>query len=132
MDLLEELAAERDIRRTLVKYVHYTDDLDADGWVSMFTPDGVMISGPKQMRGHDELRAWIQKVHSGPKLRHLMTNALINVESPTTATMVVDMALLRAEGTKWVLASSPRYTDKLVKTADGWKFKERLLDQRAP
>jgi len=132
MDLIEELAAEREIRKALVKYVQYTDDLDAEGWVNMFTPDGVMISGPKQMKGHAELRAWIQKVHSGPKLRHLMTNALIEVNSPTTATMIVDMALLRADGSKWILASAPRYIDKLVRTDDGWKFKERLLDQRAP
>lgn len=132
MDLIEELVAERDIRRALVQYVQCTDDLDAEGWVNMFTPDGVMISGLKQIKGHDELRAWIKKVHSGPKLRHMMVNALITIDTPTTARMVVDMALLRAEGAKWVLAAAPRYADKLVRTDNGWKFLERILDQRAP
>ncbi|MET0378201.1 MAG: nuclear transport factor 2 family protein [Spongiibacteraceae bacterium] len=132
MDLLEELVAERDIRKTLALYAQYTDDLDAEGWVNMFTEDGVMVSGPKRMHGHAELRAWIAKVHSGPKLRHMMANAAITIDSPTTAHVEVDMGLLRAEGSRWALVSSPRYSDKLVKTAAGWKFLERILHHRAP
>jgi hypothetical protein len=132
MDLLEELIAERDILKTLSRYVHYTDDMNPEAWVNMFTPDGVMVVGPKRMQGHAELLAWIRQVHSGPKLRHLMTNAVVTVATPTTATMAVDMALLRAEGVKWVLSAAPRYRDKLVRTDDGWKFSERVIELRAP
>lgn len=132
MDLLEELVAERDIRKTLAQYAQHTDDLDADGWVNMFTEDGSLVSGPKHLHGHAELRAWITKVHTGPRLRHLMANAAITIDSPTTAHAEVDMALLRAEGSHWALVSSPRYSDKLVKTAAGWKFLERTLSHRAP
>ncbi len=132
MDLLEELVAERDIRKALALYAHYADDLNAEDWVKLFTEDGVIVCGPKRLHGHAELRAWIAKVHSGPKLLHMMTNAAITIDTPTTARVEVDMGLLRAEGSRWVLVSSPRYSDKLVKTAEGWKFLERILHHRTP
>lgn len=131
MDLLEELLAEREIRKVLAQYAQYADDNDIDAWVGLFAENGAMVTGPKRMEGHDALRTWITKVQSGPKMRHLMTNANITVETPTTATVVMDMGLLRANGPHWALASAPRYNDKLVKTAAGWKFQERILDHRA-
>ena len=79
MDLLEELVAERDIRKALALYAHYADDLNAEDWVKLFTEDGVIVCGPKRLHGHAELRAWIAKVHSGPKLLHMMTNAAITI-----------------------------------------------------
>lgn len=132
MDLLEELLAERDIKKALARYVRYADDLDAESWVNMFPADGSIVSSSTRLQGHAELRTWIKKFHSGPKMRHMMVNTDITVESPTTARMIVDMALLRAEGNRWVLIAAPRYTDKLIKTDDGWKFLERIIDQRAP
>lgn len=132
MDLLEELVAERDILKALSRYVQYTDDLKAEEWINMFTADGVIVTGPTRAQGYAELRTWIQNVHGGPKLRHLMTNAVVTVETPDTASMVVDMALLRAEGGAWVLIAAPRYADKLVRTSEGWKFKERIIELRAP
>ena len=130
MDLLEELLAERNIRKALVQYVQFTDDINAEGWVNMFTPDGAVVCGAKRLQGHAELRDWITKMHSGRKMRHMMSNINITVESPTTASVTVDMSLLRADGTKWTLAALPRYTDKMVNTDNGWKFKERILDPR--
>ena len=131
MDLLEELLAERDIRKALVQYVQFTDDLNAEGWVNMFTPDGAVICGAKRIQGHAELREWVTKMHSGQKMRHMMANINITLESPAAASVTVDMSLLRADGSKWVLAALPRYTDKMVHTDAGWKFKERILDPRA-
>lgn len=132
MDLLEELVAERDIRKTLALYAQHADDRDAERWVGMFTEEGVLVCGSKRLQGHAQLRAWIKNVYSGPKLRHMMANTVVDVDSPTTARAEVDMALLRAEGSRWVLIASPRYSDKLVKTTDGWKFSECVLRHHAP
>jgi hypothetical protein len=131
MDILEELIAERDIRKILAQYAQYADDNNVDGWVNLFAANGAMVTGPKRMEGHAALRNWITKVQGGPKMRHLMVNANITVESPTSASVVMDMGLLRADGPRWALASAPRYNDKLVKTDEGWKFLERILDHRA-
>lgn len=132
MDLIEELAAERDIRKLLAQYAQRTDDLDAPAWIDLFTRDGCMVIGPQRIQGHEALKAWIKTIHSGPKMRHLMTNAIINVESPVAARLIVDSALLRAEGGHWVLAACPRYTNILERTESGWRVRECNLDLRTP
>jgi hypothetical protein len=44
----------------------------------------------------------------------------------------MDMALLRGEGEQRILFASPRYMDRLVRTAAGWRFHERVLENRRP
>lgn len=132
MDLLEELLAEREIRKVLALYAHYADDNASDDWANLFAEDGVLVVGPQRIQGRETLRAWLAQVQADLKLRHLMVNQHITVESPTTARATMDMILLGADGGRWVVRSSPRYSDRLVKTADGWKFAERVLELRVP
>jgi uncharacterized protein (TIGR02246 family) len=132
MELIEELATERDIRKLLAHYAQRTDDLDAQGWIDLFTDDGCMVIGPQRIQGREALTTWIRTIYSGPKMRHLMTNAIINVESPVAARVTFDSALLRAEGGRWVLVASPRYTSILTRTERGWKVRECNLDLRTP
>ncbi|MES2258428.1 MAG: nuclear transport factor 2 family protein [Pseudomonadota bacterium] len=133
MDLLEELAAERDIRKLLAQYPQLADTVGAAAaWAELFAEDGALVIGPKRIEGRAALRAWMETAQSGPKMRHLMMNPLISVDSPDTATVTMDMALLRGEGEQWLLFASPRYTDRLVRTEGGWKFRERVLENRRP
>lgn len=132
MDLLEELLAERDIRKVLALYPQYADDNACHDWANLFAEDGALVVGPQRIQGRETLRAWLAQVQSDLTLRHLMVNQHITVDSPTTARATMDMVLLGAEGGKWIVRSSPRYNDRLVKTADGWKFAERVLELRAP
>lgn len=132
MDLLEELLAEREIRQLLAQYPQYADDNDCEAWVGLFADNGAIVLGTKRIEGHEALRKWLITVQSGSRMRHLMMNPNISIESPTTARVAMDMGLLRAEGARWALVSAPRYDDRLVKTASGWKFLERVIDQRAP
>lgn len=131
MEILEELIAEREIRKLLALYPQYVDDNKTDEWALLFAEDGALVAGPHRMQGHAALREWLTNVQRGPKMRHLMMNADISIESPTSARSTMDMALLRAEGSQWMLMAAPRYTDRIVKTASGWKFAERIIDARA-
>lgn len=132
MDLLEELLAEREIRKLLAQYPQYADDQDNEAWADLFVENGALVVGSQRIEGREALRKWLVTVQAGPRMRHLMMNLNISIDSPTTASVVMDMGLLRANGTHWALVSAPRYNDKLVKTESGWKFLERVLDQRAP
>lgn len=132
MDLLEELMAERDIRKLLALSAQHSDDGNVDGWVSLFADNGVFVTGPKRLEGHAALAAFMEKVLRGPKMRHMLTNASITIESPTTATAQLDNLLLMAEDGHWKVASAPRYHDKLVKTVAGWKLLERVIVRYVP
>lgn len=130
MELLEQLIAERDIARLLALYAQHADD-DADAWAALFVEDGALLAGGQRIEGRPALRAWLLKAQGAASMRHLMMNAVVSVESATTASASMDMALLRADGKQWLLAAAPRYADRLVKTADGWKFLERQIDARS-
>jgi hypothetical protein len=130
MDLLEQLAADRDIRNLVALYPVRCDDLDAEAWAALFADDGALVLGNRRIQGRDNLVPWLNKVQARARYRHMMLNAAITIDSPTTAHGSLDMVLLRLEGEKWVIDGAPRYTDKYVKTADGWKFLERVLDAK--
>ena len=133
MDLLQELGAERDIRKLLALYPQLADNEGAAAaWSELFAEDGALVIGPQWIEGRAALREWMAAAQSGPKMRHLMVNAAISVESSDAASATMDMGLLRGEGGQWLLAASPRYTDRLVRTASGWKFQERVLENRRP
>ncbi|HEX8601124.1 MAG TPA: nuclear transport factor 2 family protein [Pseudoduganella sp.] len=133
MDLLEELAAERDIRKLLALYARLADDIGATAaWAELFAEHGALILGPQRIEGRAALQAWLAAAQAGPPMRHLMLNPVISVDSPDTATVTMDMALLRGADGQWVVHASPRYADRLVKTAQGWKFLERQLENRRP
>jgi hypothetical protein len=44
MDVVEELVAERDIRRMQALYPRYADDLDAQAFAELFTPTGRLLA----------------------------------------------------------------------------------------
>ena len=91
---IAELLARECIRDTIANYNHAGDGGRYDAMVECFTPDGELrIVGGAVHRGHDELRSFFSNVNGISDrlaqltvLRHCVTNILINVTSPTTAT----------------------------------------------
>jgi hypothetical protein len=132
MENVEKLLAARDIRNLQSLYAQHVDDHRVADWAALFTENGVLQHGPTRMVGAAEMSAWLVKVQSGPKLRHLMMNPTVTVESPTIARGTLDCLLLRGEGSGWQIATTLRYTDRYEKTAGGWKFAERVIEPRTP
>jgi 3-phenylpropionate/cinnamic acid dioxygenase small subunit len=126
-----------DIRQLVARYNQGIDLGDYDQFVSTFTEDGsfqvlgladdVPVDGRHQ--GHDALRD-LAAVHYGNfqgRARHWATNLLIEGDGDE-ATMQCYLNGFRAgQGESAMLASTGIYRDKLRRTADGWRFMERVV-----
>ena len=107
-------------------YARYNDAIDtgnADVWVGTFTADGVFntFKGQEALRGFVE--QWKGKMN-GTRLRHWNTNLRI---TPTAdgASGAVYLMLLDVSAKPPAITSAAQYTDALVKTPEGWRFKSR-------
>jgi hypothetical protein len=114
------------IQQLYARYNVAIDTGDAEGWASTFTPDGVFNNST---RGHDALvqfvRDWRDK-RNGANRRHWNSNLVI---TPTAdgASGSVYLILLDIGVKPPVAATTGMYEDMLVKTAQGWRFKTRIV-----
>lgn len=110
-----------DIEQLYSSYNHAIDSGDAQAWAGTFTPDGTF----NKFTGHDQLvgfiQTWKEKMNGGNR-RHWNTNLRIlpskDGASASVFLMLVDVS------TKSIVATG-MYSDTLVKTAGGWRFKTR-------
>lgn len=130
MDEIQQLLAENEIRTLVARYAQYTDDARIQEWTELFVEDARMEAGGQPMEGRAALTEWITAVTSSMKLRHMMAGTVVVVDSATEAHGTADMTLLAAVEGSWIIAGAPRYVDRYVKTADGWRFAERILEDR--
>ncbi|MGY2127215.1 nuclear transport factor 2 family protein [Blastococcus sp. SYSU DS0617] len=130
MDEIQQLLAENEIRTLVARYAQYTDDARIQEWTELFVEDARMEAGGQPMEGRPGLTEWITAVTSSMKLRHMMAGVTVTVDSATEAHGVADMILLAAVEGSWIIAGAPRYVDRYVKTDDGWRFAERILEDR--
>jgi hypothetical protein len=110
-----------DIEQLYATYNHAIDSGDGEAWAATFTPDGTF----NKFAGHDQLvgfiQTWKEKMNGGAR-RHWNTNLRI-VPSKEGASASVFLMLVDVT-TKGIVATG-MYTDTLVKTASGWRFKTR-------
>ena len=113
----------------------YTDAAmmcDYDRVASLFTPDGVlrMPNVPVDLEGRDQIRGWsdrrdalvehfIQTTHPG--------TIQFDGDTATGRTYVVEFGRFREGGSHLNYAI---YHDRYQRTADGWKFTERVYEVR--
>jgi SnoaL-like domain len=130
MDELKQLVAQNEIRNLVAQYAQYTDDTRLEEWTGLFVEDARMEAMGQQLEGRPALTEWITGVTSSMKLRHIMGGVTVTVDSATEAHGAADMVLLIAVEGSWVVAGAPRYVDRYVKTDAGWRFAERILEDR--
>lgn len=130
MDEIQQVVAENEIRNLVARYAHLIDDAQVPEWSELFAEDGRMEAFGMPLEGRAALSEWVTGVLAGPKLRHIMGGTHVVVDSATEAHGAADMVLLAANAGAWVVAAAPRYVDRYVKTADGWRFAERILEDR--
>jgi len=111
-----------DIQQLYAKYNWSLDAGDAEGYASTFTPDGVFNNNV----GHDAIVKFANTFHAGlgAHVRHWNTNLMI---LPTSEGASGQVYLVLVDfGTKPpTIATSASYSDELVKTVQGWRFKKR-------
>jgi actinorhodin biosynthesis protein ActVIA len=121
-----------DIEQLYATYNHSIDSGDAQAWAGTFTPDGTF----NKFAGHDQLvgfiAQWKEKMNGGNR-RHWNTNLRI-VPSKDGAEASVFLMLLDVGTKPASIVATGMYSDTLVKTAAGWRFKSRQtkMDTAAP
>jgi hypothetical protein len=111
-----------DIQQLYAKYNWALDSGDSEGYASTFTPDGVFNTNV----GHDAIVKFADTFHAGlgSHVRHWNTNLMI-LPSAEGATGQVYLVLVDFATKPATIVTSASYSDELVKTAQGWRFKKR-------
>jgi hypothetical protein len=119
-----------DIQQLYARYNHAIDSGDAEGWAATFTPDGVFN---QRFKGRDGLlefmKQWQEKMN-GANRRHWNSNLLITPSAEGASGKVLLM-LLDVSTKPPSIIMTGQYTDALVKTANGWRFKSRDVNNDA-
>ncbi len=118
-----------EIQQLYWRYNHGGDFRDSELWLSAFTDDAVFSVGERTLRGREELVAMRAErdAGQGDRGRRHWNNGWRIVPTPDGAEarvywIVVDVGT----GTPFTDRSG-YYDDKYVKTADGWRIKERAI-----
>ena len=111
-----------EIQQLYAKYNWALDSGDSQGYAATFTPDGVFNNNV----GHDAIVKFADTFHAGlgSHVRHWNTNLMIT-PSPTGASGQVYLVLVDFAVKPATIVTSASYSDELVKTAQGWRFKTR-------
>ena len=130
MSPLDRLLAEQDISRLITRFALLNDQGDWAAVAAMFTADGRFVrpAGGDPIVGRDAIQASFAS--RPPRVsRHLITNILVDLTTADEAVGQCAMLLYTAPAGETV-ASSPAliggFRDRLARTADGWRFVERI------
>ncbi|MEZ0095473.1 nuclear transport factor 2 family protein [Streptacidiphilus sp. EB129] len=138
---LQEMSDRLEIQDLLVRYAHAVDTRDWKLFRELFTEDAMVdysaFGGPRGTV--DEVCAFLDSVlPMFAATQHLVANCAIDLDGDraTARTMCHNpMALAAPESqdqsqeTAGLLVCGLWYVDSLVRTADGWKLRERSEDK---
>ena len=130
MSPLDRLLAEHDIARLITRFALLNDAADWASVAAMFTEDGTFVrpAGGAPIVGRDAIRAAFES--RPPRTScHLITNIVVDLASVDAATARCSLLLYAAPAAE-PAASSPAliggFRDRIVRSADGWRFAERV------
>jgi hypothetical protein len=111
-----------EIQQLYAKYNWTLDAGDSEGYASTFTPDGVFNNNV----GHDAIVKFADTFHAGlgSHVHHWNTNLMI-LPTPQGASGQVYLVLVDFGTKPATIATSATYSDEIVKTPQGWRFKKR-------
>jgi hypothetical protein len=119
-----------EIEQLYARYNNALDSGDAEGWAATFTPDGAFNTSTGREALIRFVKDWHEK-RNGANRRHWNSNLHIT-GTPEGAQGSVYLMLIDVGTRPASIALTGMYTDTLVKTADGWRFKKRLVKGDAP
>ncbi len=133
IDDLERLFIERTCERLIIAYSHFIDFGEAARVAELFTADGVWQLDEAAMRGRDEIANGFgrRQANADRRSRHVCTNLMVDVVSPTEATGLCYFSLYRADGVEGPIAplDGPavvgEYRDNFALTDEGWRIAHR-------
>lgn len=126
--MYDELRSAEDIRNLLVRYGLCLDQKNFDGYVSLFTEDGVLdaplgsATGPADIR--DMLGNVLGPINAG---FHIYANPLIEVDGDNATSMSRFSYVQAIEGQLPELRMIGHYDDTLRRENAQWKFARRKI-----
>jgi ketosteroid isomerase-like protein len=121
-----------EIQQLYAKYNEAIDSGDGEAYAATFTPDGVFNT----FKGKDALVGFIEqwKTKMNGLTRRHWNNNLIITPTADGASGSCYLLLIDVSAKPPAIATAARYTDSLVKTPQGWRFKQRATkgDSAAP
>lgn len=130
-----------EIQALYATYTHSLDSGDAETWAETFTPDGVLLmvaagdaeDGGLRIAGRDALAGFATGAHAanGGHMRNWQSQAMITA-TPGGAEGRCYWMLFRTADGPAAIQTSGVFTDRLVKTAAGWRFADRTLRGDGP
>ena len=123
-----------EIEQLYAKYNHELDSGDADAWAGCYVADGVFTTNVQgSFAGTEKLKGFAKgwTASDGGARRHLVSNLTV-AGSTAGADGKVYLVLLNLRAKPTGIAATGMYTDTLVKTKDGWRFKTRTLQVDTP
>ena len=132
MKYTPEYVADRlEIQDLCTRYGVGVDRRDWDLWESCFTEDALIdYTAMGGIKGQvKEVRTWLEKVFDrvGPS-QHLTLNAEVEIDGDEATNRVgfYNPMPVEKNGKQAVYFCGGWYCDKLVRTDEGWKFRERV------
>jgi hypothetical protein len=116
------------IRELFSEYCFRMDDFRFAELSALFTDDGEWIARYARARGPAEIAALMARnIPPEPKRKHFIMNSLIRLDGDRATARTSYLVVLQAAGGALVPSVAGTYEDILVRTAAGWRFRERRL-----
>jgi len=127
-EMYDELSSAEEIRNLLVRYGLYLDSKNFEGYVSLFTKDGVLDAPLGAASGQENIRAMLGNV-LGPINAgfHIYANPLIEVDGDSATSMSRFSYVQSIEGQPPELRMVGHYDDILKREDGSWKFARRTI-----
>lgn len=112
------------------RYAHAIDSGDGEAWADCFVRDGLLrTTRPTVVRGRDDLVAFAREWHARTtaQRRHATWHHLLSVEDDGLSG-VCYAAVLATTPAGVECEFTAVYRDRLIRTAAGWRLRERLVD----
>jgi hypothetical protein len=118
-----------DIMELIARYNHAIDGGDPDGVADCFLEDGIFQGRSGRFVGRAELRKLGMTLTPSCLPRHMVNNVLIDGEpgQPDVARIKSHLCFYEIKPEGFHFKTSGVYTDVVVRTPQGWKFKTRLM-----
>jgi SnoaL-like domain len=116
------------IRELFSEYCFRMDEFRFSELGSLFTADGEWIAPYAWARGPDDIAALMARnIPTEPRRKHFIMNSLIQLDGDRATARTSYLVVLQATGAGLVPSVAGTYEDVLVRTPDGWRFRERRL-----
>ena len=116
------------IRELFSEYCFRMDEFRFSELGALFTANGEWIAPYARARGPAEIAALMARnIPPEPRRKHFIMNSLIRLDGDRATARTSYLVILQAAGAGLVPSVAGTYTDVLVRTVDGWRFRERRL-----